>query len=97
MRNSGVVLRDKGWCLPDNEEFWPLRFEIDRAIEKHGWEQTPLNPGMFPSQKLVICVEEVGEVARAMTYDEGSQEKLKKETLQVAAMYYAWYLSMEEA
>lgn len=93
----GEALGAYGWVIPDNAEFDALKEEIQRAMDKHGWEQTPLNPGMFPSQKLIICVEEVGEVARAMTYDEGSQENLKKETLQAAAMFYSWYLSMEDA
>lgn len=92
----GESIHTEGWDY-ENVEFLALREEIDRAIAKHGFEQTPLNPGMFPSQKLIICVEEVGEVARAMTYDEGSQEKLKKEVLQAAAMYYSWFLSMENA
>lgn len=71
-----------------------LRDEMLRAIEKHGKQQTPINSGMPSREKLVILVEEIGEVARAMTYDEGSNSGLKSELLQVAAMAGMWYISM---
>lgn len=77
----------------DGYTFIPLREELNRARDKHGWDQTPLNPKMTESEKLVILVEELGEVARAMTYDEGSNEALRAELLQTAAMAYAWFLS----
>ena len=67
-----------------------LNAEIMRAIAKHGWQQTPLNPDMSENEKLIILVEEIGEVARAMTYDEGDPDKLTKELIQVAAMALAW-------
>lgn len=97
MTSWGEMVSKFGWVIPDNAEFDDLKEEIQRAMDKHGWEQTPLNPKMFKEAKLVILVEEIGEVARAMTYDEGSKDGLKKELLQVAAMSYAWYLSMVEA
>jgi hypothetical protein len=70
--------------------------EMERAIAKHGVLQTPVNPKMFDEAKLVILVEELGEVARAMTYDEGDRDQLKKELLQVSAMAGMWYMSMME-
>lgn len=66
-------------CLDIKEEF-------KAAIKKHGFEQTPANPKMSDGERLKILVEEVGEVARAMTYDEGSTDELLKELLQVATM-----------
>lgn len=73
-----------------------IQDELFRATEKHGWDQTPLNPDMTVCEKLVILVEEVGEIARAMTYDEGSVENLKKELVQTAAMAMAWWFSLQE-
>lgn len=67
-----------------------LNAEILAAIAKHGWEQTPLNPNMSENEKLIILVEEIGEVARAMTYDEGDGNKLTRELIQVATMALAW-------
>lgn len=66
-----------------------LQAEMNRAIHKHGVEQTPLCEDDGAS--LAILVEELGEVARAMTYDEGDREKLAAELLQCAAMALAWY------
>lgn len=74
--------------------FEDLEEEIHSAIIKHGIHQTPLSDRMGEGEKFVILVEEIGEVARAMTYDEGDDEELREELLQVAAMAYAWYLSM---
>lgn len=66
-----------------------LQAEMKRAVGKHGVEQTPL---VQPDAMcLAIAVEEVGEVARAMTYDNGDQAGLEKELLQTAAMFLAWY------
>lgn len=63
--------------------------EIERAIRKHGVYQTPMNPSMSNAERLVILVEEVGEVARAMTYDNGDPDELDKELIQVATMALA--------
>lgn len=60
--------------------------ERDSAIIKHGMAQTPANPDMTMDERLRIIVEEVGEVARAMTYDEGDPVKLRAELVQVATM-----------
>lgn len=60
------------------------------AIAKHGWHQTPLNPARSDVDNLPILVEEIGEVARAMTYDEGNRDALVKELLQTAAMALSW-------
>jgi NTP pyrophosphatase (non-canonical NTP hydrolase) len=70
--------------------------ERTRAIEKHGVENTPLNKKMFPEAKLVILAEEFGEVARALTYDEGDPDNLKEELIQLGTMAFMWALSLEE-
>ena len=65
------------------------------AIAKHGENRTPLNPHMLnPDKFIILCEEGIGEVARACTYDEGSQDKLIKELLQTAAMALSWAQSL---
>lgn len=64
--------------------------ERDRAINKHGFEQTPASRTMSPEKKLVILAEEFGEVARAMTYDEGDRDKLREELVQLGTMAFMW-------
>jgi hypothetical protein len=74
-----------------------LWHERNRAIDKHGFENTALNPKVSNEVKLVILAEEFGEVARAMTYDNGSVEDLKKELVQVASVAMLWRESLEPA
>ena len=71
-----------------------LDFELVDAIDKHGVKQTPLSQRMNAAEKLVILVEEVGEVARALTYDEGDLQRLHDELIQVATMSAAWAQSI---
>ena len=63
--------------------------EFARGYRKHNGK-TPRSWKVGDAQSLVILVEEVGEVARAMTYDEGDVENLADELVQVAAMAAAW-------
>jgi len=63
--------------------------EFARAYAKHDGK-TPRSWSVGDQQSLVILVEEVGEVARAMTYDEGDPEHLAEELVQVATMAAAW-------
>lgn len=74
--------------------FEDLQSEIQRAIEKHGKGQTPLNIRMSVGEKLAILMEELGEVARATTYDNQSLGNLTSELLQLATMATAWYQSL---
>ena len=64
--------------------------EFKRAATKHGPYKTPASPVMSNEAKLPILGEEFGEVCRAMTYDEGSPEKLDAELIQTATMAVAW-------
>jgi NTP pyrophosphatase (non-canonical NTP hydrolase) len=73
-----------------------INAEFVRAYVKHSGH-TPRDPRMSNGERLAILVEEVGEVARAMTYDEGSPEKLVRELIQVAAMAGAWAEYAESA
>lgn len=61
--------------------------ELQSAVEKHSILRTPFNPEMDVRDAYIILAEEVGEVARGLTYDEGGDElKLYDELVQVAAM-----------
>jgi hypothetical protein len=84
--------------------------EFKRAADKHGVAKTPVNPLMTDAVKFGILVEEAGEaaelcpchglmvkmgdIARAMTYDEGDTEKLKAELLQVSTMAATWLVGI---
>lgn len=68
-----------------------------RAIAKHGYSHTPEWAGMPDTGKLIILAEEFGEVARAMTYDEGCKAKLKAELIQVATMSAMWAESLDSS
>ncbi|GHJ59157.1 hypothetical protein NOK12_16750 [Nocardioides sp. OK12] len=63
--------------------------EFAAAYAKHNGK-TPRSHGVGDATSLVVLVEEVGEVARAMTYDEGDIDNLAAELIQVATMAAAW-------
>lgn len=65
------------------DEYW-------RAYDKHG-PMTLDGEGANDLHRLSTLTEEIGEVARAMTYDEkkGPQE-LRKELIQVANLALTW-------
>lgn len=70
-----------------------IRSEYDRAHTKHHGN-TPLNHTMSDRDRSVILLEEVGEVARALTPDAhtptGHAGDLADELIQVATMAAAW-------
>lgn len=68
--------------------------ELHRAVDKHGWEQTPMNPAKSLADSFIILAEEFGEVARALTHDEGDPDKLRDELTQTAAMAVAMVVAM---
>jgi len=73
--------------------------EANHAVAKHGEHQTPLCQHMDRRDKLVILVEELGEVAHALTYDAGDLiapvDNLRVELFQLAAMALMWAQSEE--
>jgi hypothetical protein len=79
-----------------NEAMLAVSAEIERAIQKHGVSQTPLNRWQLSSESFIILAEEVGEVARALTHDEGNPEHLETELIQVAAMAVAFYVGAKK-
>lgn len=76
------------------QQFQEVIDEYLAAAIKHGVERTPAWPGMRYGDKLAILVEEVGEVCRALTYDDADEDNLKAELLQVATMALAWRASL---
>lgn len=67
--------------------------EYDRAAAKHH-DITPYHPSMSDTHRAAILIEEVGEVARALTPDAaaptGHAGDLRAELVQVATMALAW-------
>lgn len=73
----------------DSEIHERINDEFARAYAKHA-RKTPRSHSVGDAASLVVLVEEVGEVARAMTYDEGNLDNLADELIQVATMAAAW-------
>jgi hypothetical protein len=67
--------------------------EVMDSVHKHGAES--MLAGQPDGVALGILVEEVGEVARALTYDEGDRDELREELIQVAAMATAWVVALD--
>lgn len=70
--------------------------EATHAFLKHGYRRTPAARagGSYEFEKLAILVEEVGEVAKALTYDQDGGE-LRGELIQVATMALLWMVSID--
>lgn len=73
-----------------------IQAEATHAHLKHG-EYSMLGNHYSSSDRLAVLVEEVGEVAHELTYDQGGpgvgrydKGKLEKELIQVAAMAATW-------
>lgn len=70
-----------------------VRHEYSRAHAKHHGH-TPYNPAMSDDDRAAILIEEVGEVARALTPDAhtavGHAGNLRDELIQTATMALAW-------
>lgn len=73
-----------------------VQAEMVAAITKHGHDLTVLSPMVPDVDKLVVLVEEIGEVARALSYDQGSTQALIRELLQVAAVAAGWAQALDE-
>jgi NTP pyrophosphatase (non-canonical NTP hydrolase) len=64
------------------------------AAQKHGDQSILRLPHDFPGW-LAILVEEVGEVANALTYDARDPRSLFRELLDVAAVACAWAAAID--
>lgn len=80
-----------------------IQAEATRAHLRHG-AHSMLGPHYTPSDRLAILVEEVGEVAHELTYDQGGpgvgrfdKDRLENELIQVAAMAATWIEQLNQA
>lgn len=72
-----------------------IQAEATRAHALHG-DHSMFGASHTPHTRLAILVEEVGEVAHELTYDQdGDRDKLVKELIQVAAMAASWVEQLE--
>jgi hypothetical protein len=71
-----------------------IQAEAARAHVLHG-ENSMSGAGHTPHARLAILVEEVGEVAHELTYDQGDRDNLVRELIQVAAMAASWAEQLE--
>ena len=72
-----------------------IQAEATNAHLKHG-EHSMLSPNYSSGDRLAILMEEVGEVAHELTYDQdGDRGKLVRELIQVAAMAATWIEALE--
>jgi len=69
-----------------------VQAEVLRASTVHR-DKSLLNPDMPDVEKLAALVEEVGEVGKALTYDQ-QRKDLPRELLQVAGLALAWVESI---
>lgn len=72
-----------------------IQAEATRAHLKHG-EHSMMGQQYTAHERLAILMEEVGEVAHELTYDQrNDRDKLVKELIQVAAMAASWVEYLE--
>ncbi|MCR2051466.1 hypothetical protein NSA19_01060 [Actinomyces bowdenii] len=69
-----------------------MREEYDRAKAKHG-DNTLDSLTMDDDMKFFALMEEVGEIARALTYDREHAGELVDEITQTGALALAWYVA----
>lgn len=71
-----------------------IRAERQHSIDKHGENSMEYLNGSDASW-LAILVEEVGEAAKALTYDNQDNENLRDELIDVIAVASAWVEAMD--
>lgn len=77
-------------CYRDDHAVWTeVQHARLAAHKKHGDNSIEAIPADDP-RWLTILVEETGEIARAMTYDNGSRKDLRAELVDVLAVASAW-------
>lgn len=91
---SGIcdkMLRDRGV----DDAFERMKAEYDRAVEKHGTDKVLTSTTMPDDMKLFALVEEIGEVARCLTYDKEHAGDLIEEAVQVGGLALAWAYALD--
>lgn len=71
-----------------------IRAERQHSIDKHGKNSMEYLEGASPSW-LAILVEEVGEAAKSLTYDNQDNENLRDELIDIIAVASAWVEAMD--
>lgn len=67
--------------------------ELQAAIDKHGFQGTPMGSRLSFDRKYRIIGEEFGEVSQA--YDHGTEEELLGELIQLTAMAAGTWMSIK--
>jgi NTP pyrophosphatase (non-canonical NTP hydrolase) len=81
-------------CYRDDHALYREVMQARRAAhEKHGADSIEAAPADSP-RWLAILVEEIGEVANALTYD-GPKENLRAELIDVLAVGSAWAAAID--
>lgn len=82
-------------CFRDDHDPWREILQArERAHAKHGSDSIEAESADSP-RWLAILVEEVGEVARALTYDNASRVHLRAELVDVQAVASAWVAALD--
>lgn len=76
-------------CLGCEDPWALMRAEYDRARAKHG-DCTLDGDGLTDTQRYCALLEEVGEIARALTYDRDHAGNLSEEIVQCGGLALAW-------
>lgn len=86
-----VAICCKNWLLSLGIEdpYSAMRVEYDRARAKHG-ERTLDSSVPTAEQRYYALLEEVGEIARALTYDREHAGALSEEITQLGGLALAW-------
>ena len=71
-----------------------IRAERQHSIDKHGKNSMEYLKGSDPAW-LAILVEEIGETAKALTYDNKDNENLRDELIDVLAVASSWVEAMD--
>lgn len=70
--------------------FERMAAEYERAITKHGVDKVLTSPTMGDDLKFFAVTEEIGEVARCLTYDQEHAGEFVEEVVQLGGLCLAW-------
>lgn len=70
--------------------FERMATEYERAITKHGVDKVLTSPTMGDDLKFFAVTEEIGEVARCLTYDQEHAGEFVEEVVQLGGLCLAW-------
>jgi NTP pyrophosphatase (non-canonical NTP hydrolase) len=82
-------------CFRDDHELWQEILRSREAADRKHGPASIERIGADSGSWLTMLVEEVGEVANALTYD-GPADGLRAELIDVAAVVTAWIAAVDE-